>query len=105
VSPHWASPCKSAEFPTDLKRVVTLLINSLRALADVIGLYVTGGDPSSLHTSYVRPLYRTFLPYPTESVVAMFVLPSPDRQPTSWVRLGGSEMRLQVKLWKLHEKT
>jgi hypothetical protein len=55
----------------------TLLGNARQSISTATGMCFTRGmasGRSNYRTSYVCPFFRTFLNYPTESVVAMFAL-------------------------------
>jgi hypothetical protein len=48
-SRHWASPRESAEFPTDVKEVVTLLVKSRQSISKAVGRrFTTAMDSVSL---------------------------------------------------------
>jgi hypothetical protein len=58
VSRHWASLRESAEFPTSVKEVVTLLVNVRQSIFNAMGGRVTGAM-ASVSLALKRPMqYR-----------------------------------------------
>ena len=59
VARRWASPRESAEFPTEVKNVLTLLVNAQQAIPNAIGVHVIRGIVSAALASN-RRMYARF---------------------------------------------